>query len=180
MRYRGAFEEKTVGCLMASGCAISIIGGGLMWVFSVAGIFRGTYTRTPVTNQINDAGTLNLVPLMILVVIIGLLMFCGGMGYGFWKVTREKKGPRATQPNFRILARYVYDKGILITDELAIEQADKPRYYVRGMTPDHVVGEYETTPEVYFQCGEGMVGEAEIQGRWVGRFIPYIGIPPTA
>jgi hypothetical protein len=180
MRHRGAFEEKTVGCSMAAGCAISIVSLGLMWVFSVAGVYRGTYTRTPVTNEINDAGTLNLLPLMIVFFAIGLLLFAGGMGYGFWKVSLERKGPRITQPNLRVLARYVYDKGQLLTSDIDIEMADRPRYYVRGMTPDGLVTEFETTPEVFYQAGEGMFGEGEIQGRWLGRFIPYIGVPPTS
>ena len=174
----GAFKEKTVGCLLVGGLVIAIISFGLLWVFSVSGIYRGTYTRTPVTNEITDAGTLNLVPLTILGIVVGLLMMFGGLGYAFWTMSREKHGPRRTEENFRVIARYCYDRTMqLITSEWDIEVADRPKFYVRGMFENGVVGEFETTIEVYYQAGEGMVGEAELQGKWLGRFVPYIGDP---
>jgi len=166
-----------VGWLLVGGFAITIISGILLWMFSVAGIYRGTYTRTPITNQITDPGTLNLVPLTILGIVVGLLMMFGGLGYGFWTMSTEKSGQRKTISNFRVLARYCYDRTQqLLTSDVDIEIADRPRFYVRGVQPDGVVGEFETTIEVYYQAGEGMYGEAELQGKWLGRFVPYIGM----
>jgi hypothetical protein len=175
---KDALQQKTVGCLMISGLIITIVSFGLMWVFSVAGVYRGTYTRTPVTNEITDAGTLNLVPLMITFVVIGLLMFAGGLGYGFWVVKKEKEGPRERVQNFRVVARYAYDKaGYHLMDDAQVEFAERPRFYIRGLLPTGVTTEYEATEEVWRQAGEGMYGEAEIQGKWLGRFTPYVGVP---
>jgi len=174
----GAFKEKTVGCLLVAGLVLTIVSFGLMWLFSVAGIYRGTYTRTPVTNQITDAGAMNLVPLTILGVAVGVGMMIGGVGYGLYTIKREHQGPRRTVPNFRVLARYCYDRDMqLITADWDIDVADRPKFYVRGVFEDGTVGEFQTTIEVYYQSGEGMTGEAEIQGKWLGRFVPYIGVP---
>ena len=180
MRYKGAFEEKSVGCVLVSGCLVSIFALFFSYLFGVAGVFRGTFTRTPGTNKITDAGTLNLVPITFMFLAIGVLMMVGAIGYGLFKSGTERKGTRNVEPNFRVLARYAYDGPQLITAEWDIEAAEKPRYYVRGVTHASLVIELETTVEVFYQAGEGMVGEAEIQGRWLGRFVPYIGEAPSA
>ncbi|MDR3692111.1 MAG: hypothetical protein P4L46_22210 [Fimbriimonas sp.] len=177
----GAFKEKTVGCLMVIGLLVIVLSSILLWTFSVAGIYRGTYTRTPITNEITDAGSLNWAPLAILGIVVGVLMVGGGIGYGLWTAVSQNKGPRRTEPNFRVLARYCYDRSMnLITAEWDIDAADRPKFYVRGVFQDGSVCEFETTEQVYYQAGEGMTGEAEVQGKWLGRFVPYIGVPPAS
>jgi hypothetical protein len=172
----GAFKERIVGWLLVGGLVLTVISGGLCWLFSVAGIYRGTYTRTPVTNQITDPGTINLVPLTILGFVVGLAMMFAGVGYGAWSMAKSRKGPRRVVPNFKVLARYCYDSGQnLITADYDVDVAENPRYYVRGVLENGVVGEFETSPQVYYNAGEGMYGEAELQGQWLGRFMPYIG-----
>ncbi len=157
---------------------ISVVSFGLMWVFGVAGVYRGTYTRTPVTNDITDAGALNLAPLMLTFVVLGTLMFFGGLGYGFLVVKKEKEGPRQTVENFCVIARYAYDKaGYHLVDDGQIEFADRPRFYIRGVLPTGAASEFEASEEVWRQSGEGMYGEAELQGKWLGRFTPYVGVP---
>lgn len=177
MRHKSAFEEKTVGCVLASGCGVSVLAIGLIWLFSVAGIYHGTFTREPVTNRITDAGTLNLLPLMILLLVVGVLLIGGAIGYGLWRNANDAKGARVVQPQLRILSRMCYEKGILLTTDIDIEMAERPRFYVRAQYPNGEVDELECVMEVFYQAGEGMVGEAEIQGRWLGRFTPYIGVP---
>lgn len=175
-RELGAFKEKVIGWTLVSGLALAILSGILLWMFSMAGVFRGTYTRTPGSNQITDAGALNLAPLALTGIAIGVLMMIGALGYGFWSMSIERSGPRKTVTNFRVLARYCYDRNQqLITSDVDIDVADRPKFYVRGVLETGVVGEFETTIEVYYQAGEGMYGEAELQGKWLGRFVPYIG-----
>ena len=176
-RELGAFREKVIGWTLVGGLALSILSGILLWMFSMAGVFRGTYTRTPVTNEITDAGALNLAPLAITGIAIGVLMMFGALGYGFWAMSTETSGRRKTVANFRVLARYCYDRNQqLLTADVDLDVADKPKFYVRGVLDNGVVGEFETTIEVFYQAGEGMYGEAELQGKWLGRFVPYIGV----
>jgi len=180
MRQKGAFEEKSVGCVLASGCLLTLVMAILTWMFAVGGVLHGTLTRTPGTDQITDAGDLNLVPITVTFLFIGVLMMIGGVVYGFWRNSKDRVGVRRIEKNLRVLARYVYDRGHLITSEWDIEAAEKPRYYVRAMYENGSTEELETSPENYNNCGEGMFGEAEIQGRWLGRFTPYIGVPPAS
>ncbi len=174
---REAFKQKSVGCLMMGGFVIASISGVCALVFSMGGVFRGTFTRAPVTNEITDAGTLNLVPLCILFLAVGVAMMLGGVGYGVWVVANEKNGRRVTIEHFRVLARYVYDGPQMLVAEYEIEAAQRPRFYVRAMLPSGETLEYETDAPVYFNCGEGMLGQAEVQGKWLGMFVPYIGSP---
>ncbi len=177
----GSGKERLVGWLLVGGLVLMVVCGILTWMFSVAGVYRGTYTRTPITNQITDAGTLNLVPLTIAGMVIGLLMMLAGLGYAFFSMAKQNKGERRVVEHFQILSRYCYDKNQnLLTAEWDIEVAEKPKFYIRGRTPEGLVGEFETTVEVYFMSGEGMYGEAELQGQWLGRFVPYIGAPSGA
>lgn len=180
MKSKTAFAEKTVGCLISSGCFISLVSLVLAYVFGVAGVFRGTFTREPITNKIRDAGTLNLVPLAIFFLAVGIVIAFSGVIIGLVKHFSSRTGPRKVVPYLRILARFAYEKGTMLNTDVEIEMADRPRFYIRAMTPDQVVTELETTEAVFYQCAEGCVGEGELQGNWLGRFVPYIGTPSSS
>lgn len=177
MKTQTSGKESAVGCLLFGGIGVVVFGLFLTWLFLAGGVFRGTYTRDVYNNnKITDAGTMNLVPLAIVVIAIGALMVGGGLFYGGWFEMRRTKGIRRTVDYFRVLARFATDRqGNLLMSEWEIDAHNKVRYYVRGDYPNGSVGEYEVAEEVYFACGEGMTGQAEIQGRWLGRFVPYIG-----
>ncbi|CAN5417010.1 hypothetical protein BH11ARM1_BH11ARM1_14950 [soil metagenome] len=172
------FKQKLIGFGIFGGIGVIVISFILIWVFAAAGVFRGTYTRTPVTNEITDAGTMNLVPMMILFLAIGILMVIGSIGYGLWLVNSENTGPRNKIENFKVIARYAYDRNQnLVVDDQMIDYSAGVKFYVRGAAPSREHLEYQTTRDMWYQCGEGMFGEVELQGKWIGRFTPYIGVP---
>ncbi len=174
-----AISEKSVGCVLVAGLVVTLVSGGLTWVFSVAGVYRGTYTREPLTNKITDAGAMNFVPLTITGMAIGVLMMGGAIGYGLWANANASKGNRKTVPHAKIIARYGYSRqGQMLNADYELEAADNPRYYVRMQLSPTDIAEYECAEQAYFQAGEGMVGEADIQGKWLGAFRPYIGGTP--
>jgi hypothetical protein len=175
---RDLFQQRTVGCMLAGGCLMIVCGGVLSVLFTFAGVFRGTYTRDPGTNAITDAGDMNLVPLMIVMIAAGALLMFIGLGYGVMVIRGEKKGPRTVVEHFQVLARYAYDGQEMLNEPWQIESAEKPRFYVRGGRMHSPVTEYECSEAVYWSAGEGMVGEAETQGKWLGRFTPYVGDAP--
>jgi len=180
MKQEGALAEKTVGCAIVAGGAICVVSVGLMWVFGMGGVFRGTFTREPVTDRITDAGTLNLLPLMLVFFVLGLVLFGGGIAYGLLRTKADRTGVRRVEEYLRILARYAYDGPQLITSDWDIEAAENARFYVKALTREGVSMELETSLQVFYMCGEGQVGEGELQGRWLGKFVPYIGEPPTS
>lgn len=170
------FQQKTIGCVMVGGVIMFCCSGLLMIPMGFGGVFRGTYTREPVTDKITDAGTLNLIPILFVFMTLGVAMLVGGVFYGLWVVKNENKGPRQTIEYFKVMARYAYDKnGFYLSDDSQIEFGEGPRFYVRGVTPNGIRLEYEASEQVWRQCGEGMDGEVELQGKWIGRFTPYIG-----
>ncbi len=171
-------KEKLVGCALAGGALLSFCSLPLMWMFAMAGVFHGTATRTPGTDRITDAGDLNLIPLMISVFTVGLLFMGAAVAYGLLYNTRQNKGPRTVIADALVLSRYAMNKQGAFLSDFDLEAADDARFYVRMRTPDRRVGEYPVAPETYFNCAEGMLGEVELQGRWVGRFTPYVGPRP--
>lgn len=177
MKLHSGGKEALVGWLIVGGLLISVISLGFGWMFGVAGIYRGTYTREPLTNKITDAGTLNLLPVTLVFLVLGLAMVAGGLIMGFSFIGSQRKGPGKSIEYFRILARFATSRDGNLLADWEIEAADRPRFYVRATFPNGGIDEFEVAPEIYFQCGEGMVGQADVQGRWIGRFIPYIGEP---
>lgn len=176
-----AFKEKTVGCLLVAGAVVTVLSLFLTWLFSVGGVFRGVATRDPVTDKISDVGTMNLAPVALTFSGIGILMMLGAVGYGLWFNSAALRGPRKVAPNARILSRYGYNRqGYMLNADWEFEAAEDPRYYVRMQIGPSQVSEYQCTEQVFFQCGEGMYGEAELQGNWLGRFTPYIGPPQSS
>jgi hypothetical protein len=145
-------------------------------MFGEAGIYRGTYTREPITNKITDAGTLNFLPITLLVFVLGVVMLAGAVFYGLYVSATEKSGPRKVLP-VKVLARYAFNReGLMLVADWEIEMAENPRYYVRlDFGPEMGTLECECSLPTYYQCGEGMTGMAELQGKWVGAFQPNMG-----
>lgn len=173
-------KEKTkqyvLGCTIIFGFVLAICSSGLGYMFSVSSVYRATYTRNPNTGQINDMGPGALVALALLGIFLGVCIAIGGLLYGYFQEKNKNEGVRMVIGHARIIARFAIDKnGYLITDESSFEFQDKLRYYVRILSPTEGSLEYECSPPVFYQCGEGMLGDAEITGRWIGAFRPYLG-----
>lgn len=173
-------KEKLAGCALAGGVVLMLLSGTLGMVFGMGGVFRGTYTREPITNRITDAGTMNWVPMTFLFFTVGLVLCISSVGYGLIYSKRQASGARRTIPDALILSRYAMSRSGDLLSDWELEGAEDPKFYVRMRLPDGKVAEFPVASETYFNCGEGMAGEAEMQGRWLGRFTPYIGPRPTA
>ncbi len=173
-------KEKAVGCALAGGALLSFCSLPLMWMFMLSGVFTGTASREPGTDRISaqGAGSMNAVPLMITIFAVGLACMIGAVWYGLAYNRNQGKGERRTIADALVLSRYAMTKRGDFLSDFDLEAAEEPRFYVRMRLPDGKVGEYPVAPETYFNCAEGMPGEVELQGRWVGRFTPYIGPRP--
>jgi len=172
-------KEKWVGCLMVLGMVMCACGGGFAMIFSMGGVFRGTYTREAVTDRITDAGTLNWAPAAFSFAGVGVFICLGALGYGLYYSNRGSlKGPRQVIENAKVLSRYAVTKeNVYLTDPVDLDYHEGLVYCVQLQINQYDKFEYRCSPEVFWQCGEGMFGEAEIQGKWIGRFTPYIGRP---
>jgi hypothetical protein len=118
--------------------------------------------------------------------LIGVICLFGGLGlFTFLMVSgttlgiTEKRGLRKTDAQARVVARYATNSQ---GDTLALEwdfPDPKTQFYVRMQLGNGNKVEFQCVREVFDQCGEGMRGEAHYQGRWLGMFKPYIGMPPS-
>ena len=170
------FKQGAIGICLVGGCGVTLLSGILMVVLAMGGVMRGTYTRQPITNKITDAGTLNWVPIVFVFFTLGVLMMIGAVFYGLYASATERSGPRESRPA-KVLARYGFTRdGNMLVADWEVEGADNPRYYVR-LDFGHPRGtvECECSEMLYFRCGEGMTGMAELQGKWLGAFTPTIG-----
>jgi hypothetical protein len=172
-----AFKEKAVGFLLVAGLVICAISGIAAFMFVGGGVFHATYTRTPGTDAITDVGDLQFAPVAGLFFVIGLSMIGGGIAFALKEHKMRHVGQRETVEFVRILARYGFTRNWTMVTDWELEQTENPYYYVRAEVGPGEILELECSPQVYYSCGEGMTGQAEIQGKWLGKFIPYIGTP---
>lgn len=170
------FRQGATGVLLVFGLVVTCCSGILMATFAGGGVYRGTFTREPITNKITDAGSLNWVPVTFVFFCLGILLIVGALGYGFFVSATERQGPRRAMPG-KVLARYAVNRqGHMLVAEWEIEAADRPKYYVRmDFGPQVGSTELECVEPVFYQCGEGMRGTAEVQGKWLGAFHPDTG-----
>ena len=165
--------------MLVLGLILIVCGGMASWVFSMAGVFRGTYTRAPGTNQITDAGALNWVPLSFTAVAIGVGLCLFGMAYAWFPIATERTGLQRVHENVKVLARYAYNRnGDMLCEWYQIDEAREDcRFYVRLMFPNRDTNEFECSEQVFNACGEGMFGQVTLQNKWLGQFIGYVGAP---
>ncbi len=168
-------RQGIVGWGILAGVLMMVCGVGATWMFSVGGVYRGTYTRTPGTNQITDAGTLNLVPLCILFIATGLSLSLGCLIYGTYTVKNQNKGARTVHEYAKVIARFgVNKRGEMVTDMWDFDDVTDLRFYVKLSIPNvPEVREYECDQPVFDAACEGMSGQATVQGRWLGQFVQY-------
>lgn len=164
---------------MIVGGAITVfVGLALTWVFFAAGVHVAMATRDPSTDKVNNVGTANWVPLTLTLTALGAILVFAGLLYGGVFHRRGFAGTPSTTEYFKIIAKFGTDRdGTLLAADWQMEGQERLRYYIRAMLPDGTVDEFETSEIVFWQCGEGMVGQAQTQGRWLGAFVPYVGTP---
>jgi hypothetical protein len=157
------FKQGTVGFLLIAGLIVAFCSGVLMMVFAVSGMVSGSHSDGLFTTT--KIGT-----------IIGLVMVAGSAGFGFWSLATERSGPRKSRPA-KVVARYAFNRqGLMLVSQWEIEACPDAKYFVRldyGY-PDGTQ-ECECTEQVFYQCGEGMTGMAQVQGKWIGSFVPNVG-----
>ena len=177
--FREALKQRTIGWLLVVGAVFIVCGFAGSWVFSMAGVFHGTYTREAFTNKIRDPGTLNWVPLCLTLAAVGVLMCLGGFIYGWINIATERTGPQRTLDNVKVIARYAINRqGDMLSEWYQVEEArGTVRFYARLLLPTQETVEFECSESVFHACGEGMFGRAVLQNKWLGQFIGYVGSP---
>ena len=161
-------RDTIIGWFMFGGL-IMMIGCGLgTYILAIGGGIGGMQV-TPIFNVVK------WLP------VLGLIVYLTGLIYGMHSEKTEHVGNRVLVQNCRILARYAItrDTQRMVTDESEFEFLDRPKFYVKMLSPIDGSVEYQCHHAVYLNCGEGMIGDAEVQGQWLGAFRPYMGMQQT-
>lgn len=168
-------RQRLVAWGLGIGVAMVLFCGVGTYMAAAGSVFRATATRDAVSGAIRDMGPANAALASFGGVILGLVLIGGTLIYGVLLDRNETKGMLVGIEHARVVARYALtNDGILHTDPIDIEHADRPKFYVRLALPQQGSIEFRTSPETFWNCGEGMTGTAEIQGKWLGRFLPYM------
>ena len=155
------FKQGATAFLVIAGALVAFCSGGLLLLFGLANMAGGSRAE---------------VPGLGFGLVLGLTMIVVGAAYGMWSAATERSGIRATK-QVKVVARYAFNReGLMLVSEWEIEACDRPRYYVR-LDFGYPAGtlECECSEQVYYQCGEGMTGIADLQGKWIGSFVPHTG-----
>jgi len=164
-------RESLVGLGIFGGAILVICSGVLTFVSAVSGVYRATYTRDPNSGTPGDMGNSVYVWLGLAGVLFGVLICLGSIGYALFSEKNRNVGVRRTLVGIKVLARYaVTADGISYSDPADLEFLETPKLYVRLISSQDGSVEYECSEEVFMLCGEGMTGDAEIQGGWIGAF----------
>lgn len=158
------FNQKLIASLLAIGVGLFFLGCfGLVFFF--------------------NPKTFYLAVLCVILAVGGVALVGASIFYGITVDQKTKVSAEVVEPNCRVMARYgVDDRNEIITADWAYD-SEGFRPFVRIHCPTRGAMELECAMPVWEQCGEGMLGEAVIQGRWLSSFRSYVGsvqvlIPP--
>lgn len=167
-------SEGALGWAIVAGLVLMPIGLVLTLMFFMAGVFRATRTGG------GDAGDVVLIWIGIAILLLGLLLTVGGFLFGYFQGKKEylPTGDMRRALGVQILVRYAYNnRGEMANDEYMWQEGDDIKFYVKLRFANGTVQEFQTTVEVYNMCGEGMKGDALIDGKWLGGFTANIPQP---
>lgn len=161
-------RDTIIGWFMFGGLIMMVVCGLGTYFFAVGGVIGGM--------KIDD--TFNVIKWLP---AVGFVLYVSGLVYGIHSEKTQHSGDRRQLQQCRILARYAItrDTHRMVSDESEFEFLDRPKFYVKVLSPVEGSVEYQCHHAVFLNCGEGMMGDAEIQGQWLGAFRPYLGMQQT-
>jgi hypothetical protein len=139
------------------------LGGGLFILMSV---FGGILIKGPAMPLLGGMGMLS--------VLAGV----GCAGYALYLGLSKETGATGATiteiPDCKISARFLISSvgEQLFNEDDLVDEDLTAKYYIRMNTPDGKAWELKCHPETWRFCGEGMRGSAQVQGDWLGKFVP--------
>ena len=167
-------KQSFIGMGLFGGLLVFVCGGILTWMLSISSVLHATATRDPDTGAVNSMGNGVYVPWGILIMTLGALVAAASVIYGLVHARNPSKESHQFIQNARVIALFAPDKtGVLYTEANQMQFIDGLKYNVRIVSASEGSIEYQCVEEVFWMCGEGLEGDAQIRGRWLGGFKPY-------
>ncbi len=159
-----------MGALLMLGAVLALVGFCLVGICGLGAVVN--YTRW------GDSTGMLIVGAGITMMVAGLLLILGVLGYGIWLDRNRIKGPERILAPVYVIATYALDKATQSTVPYWHEYPpEELRFYVRLRLPDRRQEEFECAPEVFQSIGEGKTGEAVVRGYWLCQFRPRMDTP---
>ncbi len=118
----------------------------------------------------------------IFLIALGPILIVGGIaliGYGVFSghATNRKAQAGGVRhvPDCYVVGVYaINERGEMIFADYDLLDHPKCKFFVRLKLPDGSDAELECARELMMNIGEGMKGNAQIKGRWLGSFVPVM------
>jgi hypothetical protein len=139
-------------------------------------VFTGD-SSNPSYLRVQSLTTQVLVWIAMAGIVFGVCVTLVGFLYGIMEDKKKNLGIPRMLEQARIIARYGIDsQGNYVNDERQFESHNDLRFFVRMRSPGEGSLEYECSRRVFDTCGEGSIGDAEVQGQWIRGYVAYRGM----
>lgn len=156
-----ARRENQIAWMLVLGIAISLAG----IVVSILGFGSAMSLKSK-----SPVAFIAMGPVMILA---GIALAGYGVFYGHYSNKKSASGGLQVLNGCYIVGRYATNEiGEMVFSDFEDLDHPKAKFFVRIKTAGGVDGEYECSRELIRNIGEGMVGNVQIRGRWLGSFTP--------
>ena len=167
-------KQKQLGWVIVGGLCFSVLSGFGIYALEAGRLVFTGNSSNPTYLQVQSLTTKVLVWIAMAGIVLGVCVTLMGFLYGILEDTKKNLGIPRVLVRARIIARYGVDsQGNYVNDERQFESHADLRFLVRMRTPGEGSLEYECSRRVFETCGEGSIGDAEIQGQWILGYVAY-------
>ncbi len=167
-------KQKQLGWVIVGGLCFSVLSGFGIYALEAGRLVFTGNSSNPTYLQVQSLTTKVLVWIAMAGILLGVCVTLMGFLYGILEDTKKNLGIPRVLVRARIIARYGVDsQGNYVNDERQFESHADLRFFVRMRTPGEGSLEYECSRRVFETCGEGSIGDAEIQGQWIQGYVAY-------
>ena len=167
-------KQKQLGWVIVGGLGFSVLSGFGIYALEAGRLVFTGNSSNPTYLQVQSLTTKVLVWVAMAGIVLGVCITLVGFLYGILEDTKKNLGIPRVLERARIIARYGVDsQGNYVNDERQFESHADLRFFVRMRTPGEGSLEYECSQRVFETCGEGSIGDAEIQGQWIRGYVAY-------
>jgi hypothetical protein len=169
-------KQKQLGFIIVGGLCFSALSGVGIYFLEAGRLLMTGDASNPVFLQTQSLTTRILVGIAMAGIVVGVCITLGGFVYGIMEDKKKNLGIPRLLKRARIIARYGIDSnGNYVSNETQFDSHHDLRFFVRMTSPGEGSLEYECSKSVFYDCAEGTVGDAEIQGQWIRRYAAYQG-----
>lgn len=155
-----ARRENQIAWMLVGGVGVSILGLFVTILMFVSAM--GLRSKTP-----------------LILVALGPIMIVGGVVMAGWGVffghmtnrSASNAGVRGLNHCYVVGRFAMSPRGEMIFSDFEELDDPKTKFFVRLKLPDGRDDEFECSQELISQIGEGMVGNVQVKGRWLGSFV---------